>query len=361
MTTRIYLIIVSVLLSSSLWSQQVLPGDANDNGRVDHYDVLSIGYAYGHVGPTRAPASSSQPQDILELWPYAYPNGTNFIHADSDGNGRIELIDFALLALNQGLEEEEVDELVFTSFVGEGPELEFNNGAPIDPVNAVGALQIPIRVNASAESPALNGIAFEIEVDPNYIVDASFNFSSQWISADNMTFPYIRYEGNKIKVAISRLGSNPVEGGGLLGVLNLIVVEDLIGILPAGSGSEIPFIGANNILAVDGEFQSTGVSSSGLGFWPLTSVTSNPAPNPNDQLLATLSPNPVQDQLRVQSQSSFTKVELIDLQGRQQLLYSGPPLNNWEGRLNQAPRAVYLLRLSGAEGQSLLRFIYSAE
>ncbi|MEM7573247.1 MAG: hypothetical protein AAF433_10115 [Bacteroidota bacterium] len=361
MTTRIYLSIVSVLLSSTLWSQQVLPGDANDNGRVDQYDVLAIGYAYGHVGPTRAPGSSSQPQDILAFWPYAYPNGTNFIHADSDGNGRIELIDFAYLALNQGLEENEVEELEFSNFLGEGPELEFNNGNAIAPENMMGSLQIPIRVVSSADDLVINGLAFEIEVDPTYVVSATFNFSSEWINDGNMAFPYVSYEDNKIKVAISRLGINPVEGEGLLGVLNLIVVEDLIGILPAGGGPEIPFVGANNILAVDGEFQSTNVSSTGLGFWPLTSITSNPEPNSNNQLLATLSPNPVQDQLRVQSESSFTQVELIDLQGRQQLLYSGPPLNNWEGRLNQAPRAIYLLRLSGPEGQSLLRFIYSAE
>lgn len=83
--------------------QILLPGDANNDGRADHLDVLAVGLSYGQEGPPRALPFQNilwTPKPFL-LWPGALPaTGINHGFSDCNGNGLINEDDLKALAFN---------------------------------------------------------------------------------------------------------------------------------------------------------------------------------------------------------------------------------------------------------------------
>ncbi len=84
--------------------EQVWPGDCDENGTVDIYDVLQIALAYNEVGPSRENNASDWFGQSFDHWNYSFPNGSNLAHGDADGNGIIDVEDLAVIDANfQGL------------------------------------------------------------------------------------------------------------------------------------------------------------------------------------------------------------------------------------------------------------------
>lgn len=80
----------------------MFPGDANNDGVANHYDILPVGVAYGSEGFLRPGASPNwQPQFQPNSWPQNLPvSGVNLAFVDSDGNGLIDSLDIDAIALN---------------------------------------------------------------------------------------------------------------------------------------------------------------------------------------------------------------------------------------------------------------------
>mgnify|MGYP002397483500 CR=1 FL=1 len=80
----------------------LFPGDANNDGRADQYDLLPIGVAFGQEGFPRPGASLAWlPQLQPQQWPQNLPlSGVNLAFCDSDGNGFIDEMDIDAIALN---------------------------------------------------------------------------------------------------------------------------------------------------------------------------------------------------------------------------------------------------------------------
>ncbi|MFM9949281.1 MAG: hypothetical protein ACKV1O_15180, partial [Saprospiraceae bacterium] len=91
---NIILITLALLACAQLAGAQTLhPGDADDNGEVNQYDLLYIGYAYGTVGPMRLEDDTEfSPQAIPLLWTQTFPNGLNYAYADANGNGVVDFL-----------------------------------------------------------------------------------------------------------------------------------------------------------------------------------------------------------------------------------------------------------------------------
>ncbi|MEO1263449.1 MAG: T9SS type A sorting domain-containing protein [Bacteroidota bacterium] len=86
----------------SLAQVTIFPGDANNDGTANHFDVLPIGVAFGTEGIPRPGASPVwQGQLHPEPWPETLPvSGINYAFADTDGNGFIDEFDTDIIALN---------------------------------------------------------------------------------------------------------------------------------------------------------------------------------------------------------------------------------------------------------------------
>ncbi|MEL6668497.1 MAG: T9SS type A sorting domain-containing protein, partial [Bacteroidota bacterium] len=156
-----------------------------------------------------------------------------------------------------------------------------------------------------------------------------------------------------------RLGSNPVVGGGLIGSLSIIGIEDLVDLMPTNPDSTIGFVDINDISIVDGGFvpvQSTGHQ---LQFMGISAVSST---EPDvQQIQATIFPNPSRGEVNLQSQQGFQRIDLVDMLGRQTNLYRGPELRSYTLDASDLPAGNYFLRLQGTVGFGTYRFIRSAE
>ncbi len=80
----------------------LFPGDANNDGVANQYDLLPIGVAYGQEGFPRLGAMPDWlPQFLPQQWLQALPvSGVNLGFCDSDGNGLIDSFDIDAIAFN---------------------------------------------------------------------------------------------------------------------------------------------------------------------------------------------------------------------------------------------------------------------
>ena len=87
-----------LVMSASVLSSQpivMFPGDTNNDGTANQYDILPVGIAYGTEGFPRPGATQDWlPQFLPNQWLENLPvSGVNFGFIDSDGNGMIDSLD----------------------------------------------------------------------------------------------------------------------------------------------------------------------------------------------------------------------------------------------------------------------------
>jgi len=198
------------------------PGDTNNDGVANNYDILNIGLAYGETGTPRVNASTEwvgQPSadwlDATGDFSLAFTDGLNFKFADCDGNGIVEEADVAAIEENygslQGKDEIEEDELD-----GEPPfYVEIND-------NAVGGFPFSYPIILGESDNPVNdvyGIAFTINVDLDLVKDGSveIDFGDSWIGGSNEIISvWKEIEGeNKIEVGLSRKHLTASGSGGM--------------------------------------------------------------------------------------------------------------------------------------------------
>ncbi|MEO1713111.1 MAG: hypothetical protein AAFU60_07230, partial [Bacteroidota bacterium] len=71
----------------------VWPGDADANNIAQHYDLLNIGIAYGLEGEPRDFVSIDWNGFSADDWALEFLSGTNYKHADANGDGLVDLND----------------------------------------------------------------------------------------------------------------------------------------------------------------------------------------------------------------------------------------------------------------------------
>ena len=92
-----------LLLPLPALCQVLLPGDANNDGRVNHVDLLAIGLNFGQAGPPRIPPAQGidwTPKPFL-FWPTTLPTtGINDGFSDCDGDGIVSPEDIRAIKFN---------------------------------------------------------------------------------------------------------------------------------------------------------------------------------------------------------------------------------------------------------------------
>jgi hypothetical protein len=82
---------------------EVWPGDANADGTANLYDLLAVGIANGDTGPVRPSANISWTAQPAPDWTNSFASGINYKHADTDGNGSVNLSDTTAIMQNYGM------------------------------------------------------------------------------------------------------------------------------------------------------------------------------------------------------------------------------------------------------------------
>ncbi len=301
-------LITMVLLGCALLStaQTIYPGDADDNGEVNQYDLLYIGYAFGTVGPMRLINDTEFfPQFIPLLWTNTFPDGINYAYSDANGNGVVDFSDILSVGANYGQTHDVIRPLEFEEgFQGLDPPLLFDTLALTEPITAGSIIQIPLLLG-SADIPAtdVNGLAFSIRSNhPELIGDISLDLSDCWINADSNAFYFANFSENPLQiqsdVALSRFGPDAVSGFGPIGVLTIVIEGDLVGFIPAGDSLEFTLT-IDSVQMVSSAFESIPVYTTPA---ELMVYHPNALPSP---VLPPLSasvdifPNPVEDEITI--------------------------------------------------------------
>jgi len=255
--------ILCLIWGAAQGQNTMLPGDANNNGRVDYLDVLHTGYAYGSIGPMRLNATGGPSiQGIPLLWPANFPDGVNYAHADANGNGVVDWHDFLPIFINYGVQLDSVHEVILPQGVpGIDARLGFQQGSSAFPVFPGDALDIPVLLEFSPNMPAaINGLAFRLEFDDRYFQHVAINTDNSWMTADGgafifQTLPYFTDQTGTIDVAMTRFGQNPVSGIGQVARAGIIIEDDLIGLLITPADTIETFIRILDVLVKDGDFE----------------------------------------------------------------------------------------------------------
>ncbi len=136
----------------------VWPGDANADGIANQEDLLAIGLNATATGPTRSGGLFWGPKAADE-W------STELVkHADTDGNGAIDIADVEVTELNYNLRR---PDYVATPTYVEGPELQVSSTLPNAFADVTAGDNIFTRISL-AEVPELKGLSFVLEFDPRY-------------------------------------------------------------------------------------------------------------------------------------------------------------------------------------------------
>ena len=209
----------------------VWPGDANNDGLANVFDIFPLGYAYSESGPTRADATSNWIGQEANDWTGTFANGLNHKYADCDGNGDIDALDVLPIALNYGLSHSKGEQL--NEATEADPELYFETN--IDTTFTGTTLQIPIHLGTSG-TPAndVYGIAFTLNFDPSLIDTnvANISFTDSWLGVegnDLLTLQQKFISEGQIHVGMVRNNLVNQSNHGLIATLEIATSDDLIG------------------------------------------------------------------------------------------------------------------------------------
>ncbi|MEM6699103.1 MAG: T9SS type A sorting domain-containing protein, partial [Bacteroidota bacterium] len=206
----------------------VFPGDANNDGIVNAWDVLSIGLAYEESGIARPDATTDWVGQEAPDWNTTLANNVNAKHVDTNGDGLVDDKDMAIVLMNYNQQhfnrttyqpsmvESETVELILelSSTVVAGEEVELS-------------LLLP----DATEIDDLYGIAFALESDVPFFKPGTMRFkqSNSCLSEEDNTMMMTQpmQTNDKIEVGLVKRDRNASICMGTLATVTFIAAENL--------------------------------------------------------------------------------------------------------------------------------------
>ena len=204
----------------------VWPGDTNNDGVVNNFDILNIGIGYEAEGVIRSNASINWEGQATLDWDHKFDNGLNFKFADADGSGVINYSDMEAIDLNWNEEHE---------FRGESDQNRSATDIPIffqaGDYETNKLIEIPIHMGVN-NLPADNiyGVAFSISYDPSMADanSASINTNNSWFTQTDNDLLKIEKnitENGMIHFAMVRKDHENLSGMGVVANLEIFFDE----------------------------------------------------------------------------------------------------------------------------------------
>lgn len=349
----IYLPLVALLLCvAQLGTAQVYPGDANNDGSVNNLDVLYVGYAYGSIGPARGePDVDFTEAAIPLLWEqrFADQDSTNFAFADTDGNGIIDFEDFLTIHRNYGARRLNPTPAAFPEGVrGVDPQLSFGftPGQPLLTASSVVEIPVLLENHALGTIADVNGLAFTVEYDSDFIREIRLDYSDSWFTQDSAAFQFQNRSpnhANRYEGALTRFGKDPISGAGRILKIRAIIEDDLIGLRP-GDTAHV-HLNIRFIKMKSGDFQDipvVGDMTTLVIHHPdmLVPIDDRPIDIP-----ISIFPNPASDWLHIASPVAMERILLYDVTGRLQRQLDMTISNETKVDLAHCKPGIYFIKI----------------
>lgn len=325
--------------------QNVWPGDTDNNGHVNHFDLLPIGIGFGAAGPQRANATIDWIGQPAEDWTQYTPSSAiNYKHIDANGDGAIAASDTLAVSQNWGLS--------VNPFLPDPPVFEPRVlGVPLYVLadtlapSEVAALDIVLGTD---DLPAENvyGIAFSITYNPELIVPGSVSasFLNSWLGEQNndlISLFRVSPTQDRIDIAITRTDGLNNSGNGAIGKLH-ITIEDVIFRNTIFRRAEF---GIENVRLIDRDELEIPVAPEHTTSWVSVSTGTE---NPELANSIHLYPTPASNAL-------FVKTEGLNLLGIQVLDQIGRVVANFDQPdngmdISQLPAGIYVAKVATDRG-----------
>jgi hypothetical protein len=294
--------------------QDVWPGDANSDGVADNLDVLELGLHYTQTGSPRITISNTWQPYFSNNWAGTITNGKNLNHSDCNGDGTINDDDTLAIFNNYALTH--AFKPVQTTTVNTQISIVPDQMAVVKGTWGSSSIYLGDALTSISN---INGLAFTVNFDNTLIETNSvwIEYPASFLNASNQNlhFRKLDFATGNLYTATTHTINNDVNGNGLIAVLHYKINSGLtsdqvlsVGIVQAGksntTGDITPLTsGTATLLAM-------GVS---VGLQEL-----------NENFIS-MSPNPTNGSLTINSKTALQKVEVISVTG--QIVLSEIPTN----------------------------------
>jgi hypothetical protein len=328
----------------------VFPGDANHDGKAYRDDIFRIGYAFGETGPQRSYASARWAGQPAASWTKSFPDGLNFRHADTNGDGIIDSADVLPLVLNYAETHAKEDGMQGTST---DPALALHMDQ--DSIMAGKVLSGTITLGTQ-DLPADNvyGAALTLTFDSAIIVPGSFtmDLSGGGLGDIKDLISFYKQNVGKIDIGIVRNNKLPKQVKDIIIRWKIVIDGNVIFAKTTSAAMEGQ--------VVDATLNPITVTTSGAQFKVLpTSI--QPLKTADLDKSVSLYPNPAQNQLTLALKNTGeAQVRIYNIQGKEMQTFTHVNDTNFRIDVASYPEGLYLVQVSTAQGIAVKKFLKSS-
>jgi len=196
----------------------------------DNNDILNIGLAYGYTGPVRTGASLAWVAQPAADWSAQFANTANLKHADTDGNGVVDVSDTTAVSLNYGFFHAP---RLMNTISSKLPSPVMYMVTNPDTASLSDTVQVEIFLGTGAVPvDSIYGIAFTVNIDTalvntNYL---SVDYTGCWMGDtqfDMIGFHKDLMSQGKIDLALVRTDQQNNSGFGFLARFGIVIVDNV--------------------------------------------------------------------------------------------------------------------------------------
>jgi len=220
--TKAYHIYVNGCNTNDVW-----PGDANSDGVANLYDLLALGLAYNDVGPIRNGASYAWVAQPATDWTNSFISGINHKHADTDGNGIVNIDDTLAIALNYGLSHPFRLQSPQTAGVADLSVI-----ASVDTTGMMTSVNFDVLLTTPADS--IYGLAFRLFFDPSLVdmTTAEVTYPNSFFGTngqDMIKLDVVSSLTGFVDIALTRINQQNITGLGPVARITIVTTDNVSG------------------------------------------------------------------------------------------------------------------------------------
>ncbi len=235
-----YILLLFFAFCNNAHSQDMWPGDVNNNGTVNGVDMLYLGQIYNAMGPIRPGATEDWASQAIDPWTESFPNGINYAFADTNGDGTVNEDDiYGAIQLNYG----EIHGVVMPDNYSPGTD----GNSPVIRLEAISNFISPgvglvVDLYIGEETQTVEdfyGISMLMSFTPNIVqIDDVFDFNydnQSWIDAtgnDDVRALFVQDGATgKAELTLTRIDQGQVSGSGKVGSFSIIIEDIVVGLV----------------------------------------------------------------------------------------------------------------------------------
>lgn len=335
-------------LDSTSAIPNVWPGDANYDLTADMNDLLYLGWAFGATGPGRPSATNNWQAEASTNWGQTTAYGTEFKHADCNGDGVIDLNDTLAIYNNYGLQHAfRMGQTNQISAQSNYRNLQVTSNLSTCGPNQVLKITIALPTNTVTTND-LYGIAFRMSVPSQYIsalTSADFSGSFLGVKGSNMMTLSKAFIGqDHIDLSLVRNDKMNATTGGTL--------VDIYFTSTNFSTNGVGHFNISNINAVtyQGAYLPIGYNGATVNFSNSSGIQKN------IQAEIRIVPNPASDKISLDGlNDNHLAFEILNIVG--QPLVKGYTDNKKTIDISAFENGAYFIKLNTAQGPVIRKFI----